>query len=127
MEKVLGEQHPYVGITRLGLAETLLNEHEPQAAIDQIHAALALYTKSSSVNETSIAVAQSLLGECLVALEQFEEAEPILLDSHATLTSTEGESGEDTVKTIERIVQLYQAWGKQDEMACYVAMIPDRP
>jgi serine/threonine protein kinase/Tfp pilus assembly protein PilF len=63
-------------------------------------------------------------GECLLALGRFEEAEPLLLESHERFETS-------TIVPIERasilrmIVDLYDAWGKPEQAAAYRALLPE--
>ena len=62
-----------------------------------------------------VAEAGSLLGESLAARGAYDEAEPLLLESYAALDAAlpAGPRREQKlVPAAERIVKLYDAWGK---------------
>ncbi|MEE8154216.1 MAG: serine/threonine-protein kinase [Phycisphaerales bacterium] len=67
-----------------------------------------------------IAMCQSGYGACLTKLEQFPEAEERLLAAYERLKETIGE-GEQ--QTLQRLVELYEAWGKPDEAAQWRAKL----
>jgi hypothetical protein len=62
-----------------------------------------------------------LVGECLVGQQKYAEAEPLLIESYQGLKQRE-----KTIPTglrvnltdaLDRLVQLYAAWGKPEEAA----------
>jgi tetratricopeptide repeat protein/PilZ domain-containing protein len=82
-------------------------------------------TRKQSLGETHwlTAVAQSLLGECLITMERYAGAESLLLESYVHLKNAQGADHENSVVSLERIVQLYEAWGKPDKADEYRALI----
>jgi hypothetical protein len=65
--------------------------------------------------------AASRLGGCLTALRQFQEAETLLLSSYLTLGSAPATPPPRRVDALERIVKLYETWGKPDKAAAWRA------
>jgi serine/threonine protein kinase len=63
------------------------------------------------------ATAESRLGGCLTAQERRAEAEKLLLGSYPTLEAARGTPPYLRVDALERIVQLYETWGKADKAA----------
>lgn len=61
--------------------------------------------------------ALSAWGACLASQRRFEDAEPVLLQSHAVLVTEVGPASTATVDAVRRLVSLYQAWGKPDQAA----------
>jgi serine/threonine protein kinase len=61
--------------------------------------------------------AASRLGSCLTALRHFTEAEKLLLDSYETLHKAPGTPPVRTIEAVDRIVKLYETWGKANEAA----------
>ena len=61
--------------------------------------------------------AQSSLGYCLLAKGQYQEAETLLLAGYQKLHAQQGEAFFETRLALQRIVDLYEAWGKADEAA----------
>ena len=66
-----------------------------------------------------VAEARSLLGESLAGQEQFNEAEPLLLEGYTGLESSlpGGWRSQKLPPAIERLIKLYDAWGKPDQAA----------
>ena len=65
-------------------------------------------------NDWLIANVDSLIGVCLRMRGQFVEAEPLLLDSYAALAKARGAPPDRVRQARERIVKLYEEWGKND-------------
>jgi tetratricopeptide (TPR) repeat protein len=58
-------------------------------------------------------------GRCLEKLEHYEEAEAALLEAHDILAASMGEGDENTIGTVQSLVDLYQSWGKPQKAAEY--------
>jgi len=71
-----------------------------------------------------VARARGTLGYCLASLRRFDEAEPLLVESCRALHAMKGEGFIATRIALERVVALYEAWGKADEAARWRAGVP---
>ncbi len=71
-----------------------------------------------------IAEAQSLLGACIQAEREFEQAEELLLQSLDVLRASRKPSDEHTRSAIRHLGELYEAWGRPEEAAKYRATAP---
>ena len=58
---------------------------------------------------------ESLLGGCLTKQGRYDEAEPFLLNSYPTIASAPGVPPARVRQALERIVALYEAWGKPEK------------
>lgn len=58
------------------------------------------------------ALADSALGECLTTQGRYAEAEPLLLQSYENLQSSQGANNPRTRLALERLVVLYEKWGR---------------
>jgi tetratricopeptide (TPR) repeat protein len=68
----------------------------------------------------AIAFAEGLLGETLVKQQRYEEAEPVLLRSHAAiLKGVMNASNFLALESFNRVVELYDSWGRPEEAAPY--------
>ena len=54
----------------------------------------------------------SALGACLVKLQRYDEAEPLLLKSYQTISAVRGQESNQALRTLNSIVHLYDTWGK---------------
>jgi hypothetical protein len=126
LSKRFGADHPApTGVmAELGLA--LVKQGKYAAAEAVLRRCLAAREKQASQPKPAaalweVAVARSLLGEALAGQRQFAEAEKLLRAAHEGLTADAkrippGERN-NLPDTLERLVQLYDAWGKPDEAA----------
>ena len=71
----------------------------------------------------SRAGAKSLLGACLTAQGKYPEAEKMLLDAWAAQTKA-GLAGRGPGRTHQRILDLYEAWGRPDEAEAFRKRTP---
>ena len=71
-----------------------------------------------------LARAESTLGECLTALQRFDEAEPVLVGAYEALLGAKGEAFAATVTALQRVITLYDAWGKPEQAAEWRAKLP---
>ena len=66
-----------------------------------------------------VALANSALGECLTIEKRYNEAEPLLLESYESLKSSQGASNPRTQIALQRLITLYENWGKLDTASAY--------
>lgn len=60
---------------------------------------------------------ESILGSCLTALGMYDDAEPLVLSAYETLDTCRSAPPTQTTTGLDRVVQLYEAWGKPDQAA----------
>ena len=68
-------------------------------------------------------IAHSVLGECLVELKRYDEAEALLLDSYKSFNETQGPLSPRTKMIVRRVVSLYESWQKPELAAQYRALL----
>ncbi len=66
-------------------------------------------------------------GACLTAMGRLDEAEPMLLESHAVLLAALGADHERTRTAADRLVELYEAAGRDEEAARWRSRAPSPP
>ncbi|OHB72597.1 MAG: hypothetical protein A2V70_09305 [Planctomycetes bacterium RBG_13_63_9] len=134
--KRLGKRHPQVADTmvclgwslseteNLGKTESLRKTENTARGATLIRDGLATLEETLPEDHWMIADARSAWGGWLTAQGRYEEAEPLLLASHAALVSSAPEihsSSEALSCRIEharrRIVRLYDAWGQAEKGA----------
>ena len=64
--------------------------------------------------------------ECLAAQERFEEAEPLLAESHPVLLERRGVGDRRALQAVARVVALYERWGRSEEAERFRRLIPER-
>ncbi len=109
------------------LGDVLAAKGDPEGAQAALREALAIQLKTLPEKHWRIAYTESLLGRCLADLRQYDEAEPLLTNSYPVLQAAHGEQDEDSIRALQRIVDLYDAWGKPDLAAEYRAKLEASP
>jgi tetratricopeptide (TPR) repeat protein len=105
-------------LARLGKCQLLLQKFP--AAETNLRESLALYLTQQS-QEARTAQVKSLLGEALVKLERYDEAESLLIDACTALAEHKSQLAEEDResqlrRSVERIIELYQRWGRPDDV-----------
>lgn len=95
--QILVQQRRYVE------AETLLSE------------AFEIRKKRKPQGHWETAKTESILGSALTGQGRFEEAESLLLHSYPLIVADRGAEHRRTNEAIQRIVTLYEVWGKSEE------------
>ncbi|MCP4657687.1 MAG: tetratricopeptide repeat protein [bacterium] len=62
------------------------------------------------------------VGAILTGLGRYEEAEPCLVEAHARLEEIRSGRSFRTRKALRRLLDLYSAWGRPEELDRYRAM-----
>lgn len=90
--------------------------HAGQAARADVYLRQALQQRTRALppGHWMIAEAQVALGECLTERRRYGEAEELLKASYATYESRFGREDPRTVAARQRLLKLYEAWGKPD-------------
>ena len=75
--------------------------------------------RKSGPDDPATLTTMQLLGACLVAEKKYAEAEPLLISSYKGLKDRENKLPPSLKPSVpeaaERIVQLYEAWGKTEK------------
>jgi tetratricopeptide (TPR) repeat protein len=129
----LGNDHQLVGIYSINLASVQVDRRKPAEAEPLLREGLRIRTQAPQIvpgrrrtfadDDWSIGATKSLLGAALVLLGRYNEAETVLLDARNDLAS-HGRPQPGAMKTtLNRLVQLYVAWGKRDRAESYRALL----
>jgi serine/threonine protein kinase/Flp pilus assembly protein TadD len=87
---------------------------KPQDGEPLLREAVKLRTERLPQGHYWIAVANSALGECLTLQKRYAQAAPLLLSSYESLTQSQSPQSPHLRATLERLVALYENWGKAD-------------
>ena len=117
--RVLSDSHPMVAATLQVMGLALLDLGRPAEAEPLLRESLELRRKVLPPDHWLIASSESVLGACLTAERRFPEAETLLLRAHAGLESSRGLEHARTIETRQRLVALYEAWGRPDRAAAW--------
>jgi len=119
LRRHLGRTHPYTldALNVLGLA--LARNQNPKRGELLLRRCAEHYRKLVLQPEYAWLAADvsNTLGECLMAQERFEEAEPLLVDSFAVIRDALGEYSLATRVAADRLLTLYTATDKRGELA----------
>ncbi len=113
VEDVHGPGHYSTVVTTGGLARALIKKGEAEDAESLLRRRLPLWQENLE-GSWFLAFARSLLGECLEAQGRFQEAEPLLETGYEGLKELRGDAFPRTRRALERLVNLYERWGKAD-------------
>jgi serine/threonine-protein kinase len=118
-KKNLPPEHPDQGSIALALAKVRMYRGDSNGAKQLLEYALMIRIKNYPPDHTAIANVKSALGECLASQGFYAEAETLLLDAYRVWSQKQGKNHADTIKTGNRLVVLYDAWGKPAEADRY--------
>jgi serine/threonine protein kinase/Tfp pilus assembly protein PilF len=119
--KILDPNDPELANSYNGLAAILRAKGDYQGAEPLFRAALAIQAHAFSERHLMTAITANRLGDCLVALARFEEAEPLLVDSYPRIAAARGADDEMSLVALQRLINLYDGWGKPVEADRYRA------
>ena len=119
IQKYMGPEQPSAASTAATLGLTLTREGKAIEAESYLREALAIRKKVLPEGDFMIPYAASALGECLIVQKRYAEAEPLLSESYTELKAKLGDKQSRTVEARQRLVNLYDAWGKPDLAASY--------
>jgi tetratricopeptide (TPR) repeat protein len=118
--RVLGPQHPDTVNTLLSLGRVRFQQQEYAEATSVSGEVLNGFEKANS-NSWTRYYSQSLLGASLVGQAKYADAEPRLISGFEGMIRQEAsipaQFRPELEQAGERIIQLYQAWGKPDRAA----------
>jgi serine/threonine protein kinase len=98
------------------LGEVLIDAGQPARGEIYLRESLAILSKISFGDSARVA---DTLGESLSKQKRYREAEPLLIKGYNELKSNHREQDPTTIKARQRLVELYEAWGKRDLAARY--------
>ncbi len=112
----------------LPIGEGLVNEKQFAAAEPLVRECLAIRERKEPDAWTTFRT-RFLLGWSLFGQEKYAEAESFLLQSYAGMAQREAKipvkiRHDRLTEGVERLVQLYDAWGKPDQAAQWRAKLP---
>ncbi|MCP3961225.1 MAG: tetratricopeptide repeat protein [bacterium] len=120
--RLLGDEHPDVATSLNDLARLLVARGRAAEAEPIIGEALEIYRQTLPPDHWRARNAESVLGSVFAALGRYDEAEPPLVASYPVVRDSTGERSPYTRDALERLVVLYDAWGKSEKAAEYRAL-----
>jgi len=92
---------------------------QPQEGEKILHEAVKIRTDLLPKGHYWVALANSALGECLTIEKRYNETEPLLLTSYESLKSSQGASNPRTQIALQRLITLYEKWGRLDAASAH--------
>jgi len=123
---VLPARHPNLAYPLNTLGQVLMKEGRYREAEAALREGWEVRRDGLPAGHWHVAASAGTLGECLAGMARREEAEPLLLDSYAVLRDTFGDEDRRTGVARDRLVALYEGWGRPDKAAEYAGAM-DRP
>jgi serine/threonine protein kinase len=121
-EKARGPEHPRVAGDLDGLAICLMKQGKHLDAEPILGRSLAIRRKAQPDGWATF-ITRSLLGGSLLGQKKYAEAEPLLLEGYQGLKAREATippgAKAQLASAAERLVALYDAWGKPREAAAW--------
>jgi tetratricopeptide (TPR) repeat protein len=118
--RVHGPGHPEVAGALAQLGRNLLRQGKYAEAEPLLRESLAV-RREKAPDDWRTFNTQSLLGGALLGRERYAEAEPLLRQGYEGMKRREAQIPTDgrprLTEALERLVRLYEAWGKPDEAA----------
>jgi hypothetical protein len=97
-----------------GLGAVLLELAQAQEAEPLLRESVTIRRERLPSGDWRTANVESLLGGCLTALERYEEAEPLLLNSYRGFQAAREPPTKRVEQAGQRVLRLYESWGKPD-------------
>jgi serine/threonine protein kinase len=123
-QKTLPSDHADLTSTRLLMGQVLNKQGATAKAEPMLREVLETRRKTLPQDDPKIAAAESALGDCLTSLRHYKEAEPLLLRSYPVIKAKQGAQHPLTVEALQRVVALYEAWGRTDQAARFRQLLP---
>lgn len=120
---LMGESVP--GESLIAQSEALVREGRFDEAAALLRGCLALREKVLPQGHWLLADTRSRLGAAMAGEGKHAQAEPLLLDAHAALADDRLCPADNRRQAIQRIIQLYEAWGKPDQAAAWRPRLED--
>jgi len=121
---ILPAGHPAAAETLAGLGAGLLEDGEAAAAEPLLREAWALASERLLRGHVIRAEAAAALGGTFAARGRHAEAEPLLVAAYEGLQASRGSGHASTVMAQDRLVRLYESWGRPSEAARARALRP---
>jgi serine/threonine-protein kinase len=123
--QTLGTDHSSTSEIATLFARTLLHNGRNEEALPVVEQSFTTRERLMPMERWERQKTRSVLGCCYARLGRFEEAEPLLLESYPWIRDDRGPGHKRTVQACERIIELYELWGKPEQAARWRAELPE--
>jgi tetratricopeptide (TPR) repeat protein len=101
--------------TMITIGECLMEQERYAEAKPLFAEALELFEERPPIDGMILPTVQLRYGECLMRMGRYDEAQPQLLASQSAFESLPTETDNLAQFALERIIELYEEWGKEDQ------------
>jgi tetratricopeptide (TPR) repeat protein/tRNA A-37 threonylcarbamoyl transferase component Bud32 len=112
-------QPDWYATTLNNMGYTLTQKGDCERASPFFEEAIEVYESMSGEDRADTANSRSHYGACLTELGRYREAEAALLAAYPVIQAQRGEEHPWTTRTADRLVALYEAWGKPEQAEPY--------
>ncbi len=119
--------HPNTAETLALLGAIQFRRDDPENAEIQLRKALGIQEKRLPPEHWRTARTRSWLGATLVALGEYEDAEPILLQAYETLTAKRPLGDRCRRETIQALIDLYDSWDDPEKAQSWRILVDESP
>jgi tetratricopeptide (TPR) repeat protein len=123
-DSFLLESHVEIGESHSLLAAALTEDGRADQAESHLSKGLDILRKALPAGHWRLAATDSYLGACLAAQGRFPKAEPLVLSGYRTLEADRHAPPLMVSLALERVIRLYDGWGKPEEAARWRAKRP---
>ncbi len=124
--RVLGDDHPDTLVSIHNIKGSLLRELGRLEEAEALGAeAVDRARRSLSAGHWRTGVHLHSYGRTLTKLARHEDAEQALLEAQGILSASLGAEHQLTMKAVNALADLYDAWGKPDKAAEWRAKLPE--
>ena len=123
IREVLDGQHPLLAESLGGLAFFYLERGDAEIAEPLFREAVEIARAVFEPDDWRLALTESEYGACLSELGRYAAAEELLLSGFQVLEGSLGRQDRLTLRAAERLVDLYEAWGKNEQAARYAVLL----
>ena len=123
--KMQGNDHLSVASSLVSLGTLLSEKGNFREAESLLRESIMIQKKSLPAGDRRIAYGESILGGCLTSSQRYSEAEQLVVESYEIIKLKYGEKSKTTLEALERIINLYDAWGKPEKAAEYRALLKE--
>ncbi len=125
--RVLGETHVQTLISTHNLARTLGESGRLEDAASLFEEFMRIAPSALPPRHDLLGVAKGVYGDFLTRLGRYDEAERELLEGYNSLRESQGPKDGRTLKVVQSLVELYDAWGRSVQAGEYRAMLKGGP
>lgn len=117
--------HPTLALGMNNLAELYRKKQDYMKAVPIYRDELVMRAEIDPVDSLKITQAKIGLGVSLLALNQFDDAETMLLETHAELKARDAAQPQEIDFVLKQLSDLYVSWGKHEKAEEYQKLISD--